>query len=212
VPLPNWVLILFIAAAGVLALFVGLRIQLTRSREGKVLAFIALFLLPAAAAGIGFSAHMQRAESKEFCLSCHVMHDYGQSLLIDDPSYIPAQHYQNNLVPRNAACYTCHTDYTMFGPVEAKIRGVRHLWVQYLGTVPRPQDIKLYSPYNNRECLHCHLGARRFEQASPHHKTPELLADIKANRKSCVSGGCHEFIHDVGSLKDMTFWKETPQQ
>jgi hypothetical protein len=24
--------------------------------------------------------------------------------------------------------------------------------------------IRLYDPYNNRECLHCHLGARSFEE------------------------------------------------
>ncbi|MEI9815368.1 MAG: hypothetical protein WDO18_23165 [Acidobacteriota bacterium] len=52
------------------------------------------------------------------------MEDYGRSLYIDDPSYVPAQHYQNALVPRDHACYTCHTQYTMFGTVQAKLKGV----------------------------------------------------------------------------------------
>jgi cytochrome c-type protein NapC len=206
--MPAWVISLFVAGAAVLALVVGLRARLTRSREGKILAFAALFILPVAAATLGFSEQMDRAESRTFCLSCHVMNDYGRSLYIDDPSYVPARHFQNHLVPRDQACYTCHTDYTMFGTVSAKIRGVRHVLVQYFGTVPRPDQIKLYVPYNNRECLHCHLGQRRFEEASAHHKTPDLPSTVKSGQKSCVSSGCHEFIHDVGSLKDVTFWKE----
>jgi cytochrome c-type protein NapC len=206
--MPVWIIPVFVLATTALALVIGLRSRLTRSREGKILAFVGLFVLPVGAVAIGFSEQMERAESTTFCLSCHVMAGYGQSLSIDDPSYIPARHFQNHLVPREQACYTCHTDYTMFGTVSAKMRGLHHLQVQYLGTVPKPEEIKLYVPYNNRECLHCHLGQRVFEEASPHHKSPELLAEIKSNRRSCISSGCHEFIHDVGSLKDAKFWKE----
>jgi len=207
--MPAWVIILFITATAALALLIGLRSRLTRSREGKILAFVGLFILPVAAVSLGFSEQMDRAQSRTFCLSCHVMTGFGQTLYVDDPSYIPARHFQNNLVPRDRACYTCHTDYTMFGGVTAKMRGMRHLWVQYVGVVPKPEDIKLYVPYNNRECLHCHLGQRVFEEASAHHKTPGLLDNVKSNKLSCISSGCHEFIHDVGSLKDATFWKET---
>ncbi len=206
--MPASVIVLFCLAAAVVALFVGFRVQLTRSREGKMLAFVALFALPVMAAWTGFSTHMERATSTQFCLSCHVMDDFGKSLHIDDPSYIPARHFQNNLIPRDHACYTCHTEYSMFGGVKAKIRGMRHLWVQYIVGAPKPEAIKLYDPFPNSECLHCHLGARRFEEGSAHNKIPDLLSRVKTNKLSCVSSGCHEFIHDVASLKDTTFWKE----
>jgi hypothetical protein len=52
------------------------------------------------------------------------------------------------------------------------------------------------------------LGARNFEEVSSHHKKAEQLADMKSGRQSCLSSGCHEFIHDVGSLKDAPMWKE----
>ncbi len=205
--MPTSFIFAFIAITGLIALLVGLRAHVTRSREGKILAFVALLVLPVGAVWAGFNQQMDTATSTKFCLSCHVMSDYGRSLYIDDPSYVPARHFQNNRVPRDHACYTCHTTYTMFGGVEAKLHGVRHLYVEYFGSVPKPADIKLYDPYNNRECLHCHEGARRFEEGSAHTKTPDLLANIKSGQKSCLSSGCHEFIHDVGSLKDMTFWK-----
>lgn len=191
----------------VLALLVGLRADLTRARAGKILAFVALFVLPALSVYGGFTAHMERAQTTSFCLSCHVMADYGRSLYVDDRSYVPAVHFQNNRVPRDRACYTCHTDYTMFGGVRSKIRGIRHLYVQYLGKVPAPGRIHLYEPYNNRECLHCHDGARRFEEMSAHSRTPNMLADMKSGRLSCLSSRCHDTIHDIGSLSDATFWK-----
>jgi cytochrome c-type protein NapC len=206
--MPSSLAILFLALTVGLVLLLGLRARLTRSREGKILAFVVLFILPVISVWGGFSAHMDRATSTGFCLSCHVMTDYGRSLRVDDPSYLPAAHFQNNRVPRDHACYTCHTDYTMFGDVHSKLRGLHHLEVQYLGTIPRPEDIKLYQPFNNRECLHCHLGARRFEEASAHHKTPDLLVTVKSGQRSCMSSGCHDIVHDVGSLKDATFWKE----
>ena len=206
--MPASILILFVAVAGILAVLVGSRARVTRSREGKILAFVALLILPVMAVWAGFNEQMDRAQSTTFCLSCHVMADYGRSLFVDDPSYVPARHFQNNRIPRDHACYTCHTTYTMFGGVTAKMHGVRHLYVEYLGTIPKPEEIKLYEPYNNRECLHCHLGARRFEGVSAHHKDPELLTRVKAGRQSCLSSGCHDTVHDVASLKDASFWKE----
>jgi nitrate/TMAO reductase-like tetraheme cytochrome c subunit len=207
--MPASLITLFIAVTLLLVLLVGFRAHLTRSREGKILAFVALFILPVIAVWGGFSEQMDRAQSTGFCLSCHVMTDFGRSLHVDDPSYLPAAHFQNNRVPRDRACYTCHTDYSMFGGVRAKIRGLRHLQVQYFGSIPKPEDIRLYEPYNNRECLHCHSGARRFEEASAHHKTPDLIESVKSGRRSCMSSGCHDIVHEVGSLKDATFWKET---
>ncbi|HEY3044987.1 MAG TPA: NapC/NirT family cytochrome c [Vicinamibacterales bacterium] len=202
--------VVLIALAGVtaaLAALVVVRPDITRVRSGKIFAFAALFLLPVLSLAAGYSTQMERAQSTRFCLSCHVMTDFGRTLLIDDPGYLPAVHFQNNRVPRDRACYTCHTDYTMFGGVNSKIRGLRHIYVQYLGMVPAPSEIKLYQPYNNRECLYCHEGARTFEEASPHNRTPELLPEMKANRLSCSSSNCHDIVHDVGSLKDVTFWK-----
>lgn len=202
------VVIILAALTIVIAVFVGLRSGFTQSREGKVLAFIGLLVLPVICGVFGFQEQMTRAESTNFCLSCHVMTDYGKSLYIDDPSYIPARHFQNNYVPRDHACYTCHTDYAMFGTTRSKLRGMRHVLVQYFGTVPKPEDIKLYEAYNNRECLHCHLGARKFEEATKHLKLPGMLADMKSNKLSCTSSKCHDTVHDVGTLKDATFWKE----
>jgi cytochrome c-type protein NapC len=179
---------------------------LTRPRGGKIMAFFPLFLLPVAAGGVGGWYHLEQSKRTEFCLSCHVMNDHGKSLYIDDSTFIPAAHFQNHRIPADEACYTCHTDYSMYGPITAKLRGLRHVYVYYLGKVPQPQELKLYRSFNNRECLHCHDGARNFEEGAVHSAAPEIMAAIKSNETSCVTSGCHDHIHDVGHLNARKFW------
>ncbi len=204
--MPLAVTLTLIVVSLALALLLAFRPGITRSREGKILAFTAVLVIPVISFWAGFEEHMDRATSTQFCLSCHVMTDYGKSLHYDDVSYIPAAHYQNNFVPSEHACYTCHTDYAMFGTVKAKMHGLRHIYVQYFGSVPKPADIKLYSPFPNETCLHCHLGARKFEEVSGHHKKPDMLMKVKSGQLSCVSSGCHDTIHELGDLKDAKFW------
>jgi len=203
-PLPITLTLIGLSIA--LAILVGFRKGISQTPLGKVLAFAALAILPVVAAWGAFEEHMDRATSTQFCLSCHVMSQFGQTLHYDDKSYIPAVHYNNNFVPRDHACYTCHTDYGMFGTEKAKINGLHHIFVQYFGTVPKPEDIKLYKPFPNATCLHCHLGARKFEEVNGHHKTADMLDKVKSGQLSCVSSGCHDTVHEVGDLKGAKFW------
>jgi cytochrome c-type protein NapC len=205
--MPTLAIVALVLFGAVLAGVVVVRPAITVSRAGKILAFGVLFFLPLFALAVGMQNEMQRSESTDFCLSCHIMELYGKSLHIDDPSYLAAAHYQNHRVPADEACYTCHTDYAMFGTFKAKLGGLRHLYIYYLGKPPLPRDIKLYKPYNNRECLHCHLGARSFEQGATHNADPDTLPAVKANKLSCISSGCHDVVHNVGHWGDkVTFW------
>jgi len=185
--------------------FLVARPSVTLTRGGKQLTFVVLFLLPIITATMGAAEHMERSEQTQFCLSCHIMEPYGKSLLVDDATYLPAAHYQNGRIPRDQACYTCHTDYVLYGTALAKMRGLRHVYMQYFGKVTFP--IRLYTPYNNRECLHCHAGARSFEEGVVHSADPSIMAAIKSNELSCVSSGCHQTVHDVAHLGEVKFWE-----
>ncbi len=70
----------------------------------------------------------------------------------------------------------------------------------YLGTLP--ETIELYQPYNNRECLNCQGGGRRFEADELHR---EERAEIASGETSCLE--CHEPIHDVGNLGEFEVWE-----
>lgn len=199
-------LIALLVIAIVLVTFLAVRPSVTRQPGGRVLAFVGLFLIPVLTLWRGLDEHMEQTKTRAFCLSCHVMAPYGKSLLVDDKEYIPAVHYQNNFVPRDRACFTCHTNYTLYGDLHAKLRGVRHLLVQYTGTIP--DTIKLYTPFQNRECLHCHGDSRRFNTNAGHHDTDTTLVAVKSGRMSCMTSGCHDAIHDVHALADAPMWKE----
>lgn len=200
--------ILLVSLIAIAAAFVGVlvvRPEMTQRSGGKVLAFLTLFLMPVLLMAMGFSSELERSQSTEFCLSCHVMQEHGRSLYVDDPNYLAAAHFQNRRVPVEKACYTCHTNYAMFGGSKAKLIGLRHLYVQYFGTVAKP--IRLYGKYNNRECLHCHAGGRSFEESDSHDDGAGLLADIKSNKTSCVSSDCHSPVHNTAHLDSVSFWK-----
>jgi hypothetical protein len=95
----------------------------------------------------------------------------------------------------------------MFGGLRAKLHGLKHVYIHYLRTPPT--TIKLYDPFNNRECLHCHLGARSFEEGPVHTADPELLPAVKANKISCLTSGCHDAVHNVSDLDKQKFWQGT---
>jgi cytochrome c-type protein NapC len=179
-----------------------IRPAVTESAGWKIVAFIGLCALPALCIVGGMNIHMQRSEQTRFCISCHAMVLYGRSLYVDNPNYIPAQHFQNHRVPADQACYTCHADYTIFGPFKDKLRGITRIYMQYVSTPPNP--IRIAGGYNNSNCLHCHFGARDFE-GNPVHSA--LMESLRSNQVSCLT--CHDMVHDVALLSNMKFWSPT---
>jgi cytochrome c-type protein NapC len=201
-------LVSLVLLSALLVALLAFRPSVTSTQGGKMFAFVVLFLLPLLCMAMGVTSEVERSKSTQFCLSCHIMEPYGHSLRVDDPNYLAAAHYQNHRVPADSACYTCHANYAMFGSVRAKLHGLRHVYIQYFGN-PQP-PLHLYDAYNNRECLHCHLGARSFEEGAVHNADPDLLAAVKSNQTSCISSGCHDTVHKTSQLNKMKFWKGTP--
>lgn len=197
-------LIAFTLTTIALIVLIVLRPGLTVERSGKILAFMAFFILPVVATWIGTRSHIEHSKSTSFCLSCHEMEPYGRSLRIADWEHVPAVHFLNSLVPREQACYTCHTTYTMFGDLRAKMNGLQHVFVHYLGTIP--EQIELYNDYSNRECLHCHEGARSFEESEDH---MDIRRELVTGDTPCLE--CHEDAHDIGNLHEVEMWEAGTQ-
>ena len=167
---------------------------------GRVLVFLSLLVLPALSFAVGFLEHADHAKRTEFCVSCHVMEPYGLSLQIDSVDHLPASHFQNARVDQERACYVCHTNYSMFGDIRAKLNGLQHLYVNYL-TGP-PDEIALYQPFQNRECLYCHSTARSFEENDLH---IDVRAELEQNDVSCLE--CHAVSHDIAELPNLKMWE-----
>ena len=194
--------VLAVAALALIAVLVR-RPEATATLGGRIVAFAAFFVLPGLLLLGGAARHYEQAQTTTFCLSCHHMEPYRESLYIDDPRFLPAAHYQNRRVPVERACYTCHTNYTMFGAVDDKVRGVRHVWHTVWGTVS--DSIELYEPFENGACLACHQGGRSYEEQAAHTR---FLADLRAGARSCVM--CHNLVHEVAQLDRFPRWNPGP--
>ncbi len=200
-PLFEGGLTVFILLLALLIVAIIKRPGVVNHRGGRILVFSIFLVMPILALVAGTSTHLEKSKTTAFCLSCHVMEPYGKTLLIDDSDeYLPASHYQNNRITRDHACYSCHTTYTMFGDVRAKMNGFKHLLVNYVGTLP--DEIELYEPYDNRECLHCHDDGRDFEDV--HEDDRE---DLITGETSCLE--CHDLAHPIDEVAGMEMWKET---
>ncbi len=198
---PIGLLITLIAVTIAVAALFFVHPSIIRGATGKILAFIGLCVLPALCVAAGMSTHMARSEQTKFCISCHSMENYGKSLYVDDPKYLPAAHFQNHRVPPGTACYACHADYTIYGPLKDKLQGVKRIYIQYVG---RPPDkIEMSGGYSNLQCLHCHAGARGFE-GNPVHVA--LMDSLKTNQMSCLTSGCHDTIHNASQVDQLKMW------
>jgi cytochrome c-type protein NapC len=193
------VLIALVVLTIVLAAVLLARPSITAGATGKILAFIGLFALPTLCIGSGMSFHLQRSQRTAYCISCHSMESHGKSLYVLNTSYIPAQHFQNHLVPPDKACYTCHANYTMYGPLKDRIRGLHYVYMEYVSTPPK--TIHLDGRYSNLQCLHCHAGMRTFDENPTH---TAIMGSLKTDRTSCIS--CHNTIHNAAEVDRLKMW------
>lgn len=171
---------------------------------GMAMMWLGLVGLPILALARGFDLHLEGSKRTDFCTSCHEMKAYGRSMHIDDKELLPAVHFQNRLVDRQTACFTCHRDYAMFGDLTTKLAGVQHLWVHYFGEIP--EEMKLYKPYANENCLSCHRGARSFGESRHHRKRGVDLASVTTGTVSCLDSKCHDLGHGLDDLEDADLW------
>lgn len=196
------ILIALIVLSIILALIFFLRPEVTVGAGWKIVAFIGLCVLPALCIAGGMGTHMVRSEKREFCTSCHAMEPYGKSLYLDDTAALPAQHFQNHRVPADEACYACHADYTIYGPLKDKMRGLTRIYMQYISSPPK--TITIPGGYSNLQCLHCHGGARNFTE-NPVHSA--MMDSLTSNQMSCLTSGCHDSIHNIDKLEGAKFWR-----
>jgi cytochrome c-type protein NapC len=185
-------LVALLAAAGYRAL--------AGSTWGRLALLVAAVLLPVSVSLASLGSGVAESSRTRFCLRCHEMQPHGRTLFADERKALAAVHYQNRLVDRDTACFSCHTDYALFGDLKAKLNGLRHVWVHYLGTVP--DRFALYRPYPNGNCLHCHEDARRFLESAPHQP---VMARLQTGETSCL--GCHTVAHDLDKVRGGALWQ-----
>ncbi len=174
--------------APLLALRSSMRTRATPAR--RLFSFAAMFVLP----GLwmfGMFAYADVSMRKmSFCVSCHEMKPYGQSLVMDGREALASAHYRGGRSDREKACYVCHTKPGMSGYVEAKLNGLRDVWVHYFGEIP--DTMKIEGGYDVRTCLECHGPTDNFRE-QPLHKA--VMREIESGETSCLD--CHGAAHKL---------------
>lgn len=183
-----FIVVLNIALSSVLFLNWG---QMRLSQKGIFLAAIMAVstLFFAGSSAVTYN----NIKQTKFCFQCHEMEPYKKSLNFDHDSSLVSKHFQNNRVPKKTACYSCHTEYTLFGEIDVKLTGFKHLFVHYTGTAPK--KLKIYKKYSGYNCRYCHSTAKNFLEKKAHNKKKHPLKDIISGKSSCMTAKCHDVAH-----------------
>lgn len=153
----------------------------------KIVLFLLVIVVPGLAAAVTAKVAFSKAESVGFCGSCHVMTPWVENVTGLESDSLAAEHFKHRWIQRDH-CYTCHTNYGFLGPIQAKIRGMRHLLAFYIG---EREHIALYDEFPNENCLECHIDANGFRE-DPNH---DPLEDILSGKDRCIE--CHDNIHGI---------------
>ena len=121
------------------------------------------------------------------CGECHAMEGHVADLRDPKSDSLAAVHYKNRYILENQ-CYTCHSDYGMFGTREREARRASaHLLQRDRRIREADQDPRTRIP--NLRCLSCHGGAQNF--LAKHEK--EQIENLLAGKDSCLD--CHGPAH-----------------
>jgi hypothetical protein len=188
-------LVCAVLSAGILLGYLVLRPELTHAT--KIALLLGLGVFPIGVAIAGNIEGFQATEQRTFCGSCHVMVPHAADA--EDPmsASLSSRHARNKLFGQDS-CYVCHANYGMYGTILTKLGGLRHVWLYYTQYRTTPIEearntIHLRAPFPNDNCMQCHSTQDLLWLKVPDHRA--ALDDVRADRVSCASRGCHGFAH-----------------
>jgi len=165
-----------------------------RPRELFGTLFFGLAVLPLIVIYFGYTKGFSGMETVQACGGCHVMTGHVNDLENPMSESLAAVHFKNRYIRENQ-CYTCHSDYGVFGTLSAKADGMGHVLHYVTGTYTLP--LKIRHPYPNVRCFECHAGSQKFLK-SPGHPA-EIQPQLASNEVSCLT--CHAPAHTPAGAK-----------
>ncbi|UCF36737.1 MAG: NapC/NirT family cytochrome c [Acidobacteriota bacterium] len=149
--------------------------------------FLGLCILPLPIMLMSTGVGLEQAKDVEFCNSCHVMGPFVEDMEDPQSNRLAAVHFKNRYIQEDH-CYVCHTNYGLFGTVEAKVGGLSHIWQDTTGSYRLP--VKVRDHYRFTICLNCHGQSQKFQSEASHHGSVE---DVLSGQGGCTD--CHELSH-----------------
>ena len=138
---------------------------------------------------ISFGIGIEKSKPVEFCNSCHVMKAHVDDMEDPDSEYIASLHYQYRWIS-DKQCYSCHSDYGLFGAVGAKYDGIKHILHYYV--LGYKDELHISGTYNTDRCLFCHAPVLSYQDIEEHE---EYAEEIESSEQSCFGVDCHVSPH-----------------
>jgi len=186
------------AALAALAILWYLARRPPLTRATKLILLFGIGILPISAAGTGNIAGYHATKTTKFCASsCHVMVPYGEDSWNPNSTSLASRHARNEAFGEEN-CYMCHADYGMFGTITTKMGGMRHVYEYLMHYRKMPIEaslvkIEIRQPFSNSKCIRCHSTDNPLWNKIGDHAS--ALTDLRADKVSCASEGCHGFAH-----------------
>ena len=166
----------------------------------------------------GFNTGMEKANTEEFCISCHEMRNTVYQ------EYMDSVHYNNRSGVR-ATCPDCHVPHEFVPKMIRKLKASKELYGKIFGVIDTPQKFEAHrltmaqnewrrmKDNNSQECRNCHnfeymdttaqksVAAKMHDQAVKDGQTcidchkgivhflPEVHGDQNAQKSSEAKGG-----------------------
>lgn len=153
----------------------------------KLLALAGFFAFPMMAATTASYHVFEGTKEVAACARCHTMWPMVNDMRQPDSQSLAARHFTNRWIA-SEQCFHCHADYGLYGTLEAKMDGLRHLLRYTSGTYTEP--IAMAHAFDNNNCMPCHAGTPKYVAADMH---DTMRDEIASNSMTCTS--CHGDAH-----------------
>jgi cytochrome c nitrite reductase small subunit len=180
-------LIMTVAAAMLILFTVLFRSRRLGEYQSKWLLFFGLGVLPLPVMLLSNGVGLEQSKEISFCESCHVMDAFLDNMKDPESDTLASLHYNNRYI-QHGQCWTCHSDYGIFGTAEAKLGGLIDVYVYLTRSYELP--IVMRHDYSFTICLNCHAESALFRNEESHEGVVE---EVLSGGMGCTD--CHQMAH-----------------
>lgn len=155
--------------------------------RARLLLFVGVCGVPLPAMLMSTAVGLEQSKAIAFCDSCHLMRAFVADMKDPASLSLSALHFRNRYI-QEEHCYSCHTDYGLFGTLEAKVGGMSHVWSDFAGAgggLVRPK-----TNYRFTICLNCHGQSSKFIARKDH---AGVVRKVVSGQSACTQ--CHNRSH-----------------
>jgi cytochrome c nitrite reductase small subunit len=187
----EWVKVLALAMAISSMALIAWTLAAHRGRlagfRARLLLFIGVCCVPFPAVLMSAAVGLEQSKAVGFCNSCHPMGAFVADMKDPGSRSLSAVHFRNRYI-QDEHCYNCHTDYGLFGTLQAKLGGMSHVWSEFAGA--GSGQVRPKTNYRFTICLNCHGQSSKFIQQKEH---AGVVNKVLAGQSVCTE--CHQRSH-----------------